>query len=306
MESEPLTGTAWARPTTGFHGLRRGCSTFVFWHIASTGGRSINNLLRRYTACHQLIMWPDQGQVRQERLCTGDGCVPPTASLLANATFVYNNPHLFTECHCTGFGGDVYHPARLPAWESVRPAYAALGCRLIVGTILRHPTALWLSWYRHFGGRMPVDRAIGDQRELVLQWWGVHKRRAPDGSWQLNYSSTFTAAVIGLTRFDWLGLTERFDESSWMLLRMLGLGGSEASGAAVRGWNVSAPHVTQLSADPQAFLQLAANQSVLEAVEAANSWSLRLYSRARREFGLRLAKAKQEAAGEVTKRAARA
>lgn len=135
---------------------------------------------------------------------------------LQNRSWVERNRHLFAEHHLHKFGS-----GWLRTYQAVRPSYAALGCRLTIGTILREPVSLFRSWYRHFGGGRPMTILAAQQSDMLLWSWG--------GGQGINLSATeVVGRVLRLARvavrgLDWIGLNERWDESIVLLLDALGL-----------------------------------------------------------------------------------
>lgn len=184
---------------------RRDCSAFIFWHIEATGGRSIANLMGKYIARNLTLCAPTKHHTYTKHL--------------ADRGWVRRNPHIFVEHHLHKFGGGFLH-----SYQTVRPIYAAggLGCKLVIGTILREPLELFWAWFRHFGSRsVPFDVLATQQAEMLLWSWGGG--RGLNLSRVDNASRVVTRATAAIATLDWLGLTHRWAESVVLLLGQLAL-----------------------------------------------------------------------------------
>lgn len=178
------------------------CSAFVFWHIESTGGRSICSLMTSYIKERYL-------------LCAKTASQQDYVRHLKNRSWVASNRHLFVEHHLHKFGG-----GWLASYNGARPTYAALGCKLVIGTMLREPISLFWSWYRHFGNRaIPFETQARGKAEMLLWSWGLGSSLSKPNVQR----RVLQRARSALAKLDWIGLHSRWDESIVLLLDLLGL-----------------------------------------------------------------------------------
>lgn len=111
------------------------CALFVFLHPQSSGGTSIDSLLGAAVASSD---WE----------CSS--LAPPElAGNLTNASWVRDHPRVYVRFHERLSRSRL----RVAPLLAARGAYEALGCRLVVGTLLRDPVSHLLSWWNHFGVR---------------------------------------------------------------------------------------------------------------------------------------------------------
>lgn len=178
------------------------CTAFIFWHIESTGGRSILSLMTSYMKQKFL-------------LCARTTLQRDYVKLLKNRTWVSANQHIFAEHHLHKFGG-----GWLSSYNKIRPAYTAFGCKLVIGTMLREPVSLFWSWFRHFGAHTkPFEEQARGKADMLLWSWG----QGVNFSRPLVRKKVLRHARAAIATLDWLGLHSCWDESIVMLLDVLGL-----------------------------------------------------------------------------------